>query len=73
MLKLKFYSKDICSGNLDIKMCPLCDRLCDYWELKNTCMHARITYLFDNTGTVIFAVFMSFWGNSTVYIIPFRY
>lgn len=44
-------------------MCPLCDRVCDYWELKDTCMHARITYLFDNPATVIFAVFMSFWGK----------
>lgn len=58
-----FLSEDICSGHLDTKMCPLCDQLCDYWDLKETCMHVRITYLFDNSTTVFFAIFMSFWGE----------
>lgn len=44
-------------------MCPLCDQLCDYWELRNSCMHIKVTYLFDNKATVFFAVFMSFWGK----------
>lgn len=57
-------SQEICSNNLTITMCPLCDTLCDYWELKETCMHVRITYLFDNSTTVFFAIFMSFWGES---------
>ncbi|XP_046423271.1 anoctamin-4-like isoform X1 [Neodiprion fabricii] len=56
-------SEDICSGNLSLKMCPLCDKLCDYWDLKDTCFHARVTYLFDNSATVFFAVFMSFWAT----------
>lgn len=56
-------SHEICNGNMSITMCPLCDTLCDYWELKETCMHVRITYLFDNNTTVFFAIFMSFWGN----------
>ena len=46
-------------------MCPLCDNWCDYWDLKETCVHARITYLFDNSTTVFFAIFMSFWGKFT--------
>ena len=29
--------------------------------LKETCLHSKIMYLFDNDTTVIFAIFMSFW------------
>lgn len=57
-------SEDIC--NSEIKMCPLCDNWCDYWDLKETCVHARITYLFDNPTTVFFAIFMSFWGKNSL-------
>lgn len=56
-------SQDICNGTDTIKMCPLCDHWCDYWDLKETCLHARATYLFDNPTTVFFAVFMSFWAT----------
>lgn len=44
-------------------MCPLCDYFCDYWSLDETCLHARVTYLFDNGTTVFFAIVMSFWGK----------
>jgi hypothetical protein len=44
-------------------MCPICDYWCDYWNLRDTCFHARVTYLFDNPSTVFFAIFMSFWGK----------
>lgn len=56
-------SQDICSAETDIKMCPLCDHWCDYWDLKETCFHAKVTYLFDNSTTVFFAIFMSFWAT----------
>ncbi|XP_019864929.1 anoctamin-5 isoform X2 [Aethina tumida] len=56
-------SEDICNLNLTTKMCPLCDYWCDYWDIKETCVHARITYLFDNPTTVFFAIFMSFWAT----------
>ncbi|KAI4465733.1 ngep-related [Holotrichia oblita] len=56
------YFEDICNSN-NVTMCPLCDHWCDYWDLKETCMHSRITYLFDNPTTVFFAIFMSFWGE----------
>lgn len=56
-------SQDICSPETDIKMCPLCDHWCDYWDLKETCFHAKVTYLFDNSTTVFFAIFMSFWAT----------
>ncbi|XP_059619123.1 anoctamin-4 isoform X2 [Phlebotomus argentipes] len=56
-------SRDICGSSMDVKMCPLCDHWCDYWDLKETCLHARVTYLFDNPTTVFFAIFMSFWAT----------
>ncbi|KAL1140334.1 hypothetical protein AAG570_000266, partial [Ranatra chinensis] len=55
-------SNDICSGKMDVKMCPHCDKFCDYWDLRDTCLHAKVTYLFDNYTTVFFAIFMSFWA-----------
>ncbi|XP_053600651.1 anoctamin-1 isoform X3 [Plodia interpunctella] len=55
-------SEEVCNYNSTIKMCPLCDYFCDYWDLKDTCLQSRITYLFDNPTTVFFAVFMSFWA-----------
>lgn len=58
-------SEDICNPNLGIKMCPLCDHWCGYYDLQETCTHARITYLFDNGTTVFFAIFMSFWGKKS--------
>ncbi|XP_066141402.1 anoctamin-4 isoform X2 [Euwallacea fornicatus] len=57
-------SNDICQLNLKHKMCPLCDVWCDYWNLNETCVHSRITYLFDNSTTVFYAVFMSFWATT---------
>ncbi|KMZ02607.1 anoctamin-1 isoform X2 [Drosophila simulans] len=55
--------KDICqSGNTNITMCPLCD-WCNFWDLKETCNYAKVTYLIDNPSTVFFAVFMSFWAT----------
>ncbi|XP_017877213.1 anoctamin-1 isoform X2 [Ceratina calcarata] len=56
-------SEDICNRNGTIKMCPLCDHFCGYWDLKQTCLHARITYLFDNPSTVFFSIFMSLWAT----------
>ncbi|XP_043515154.1 anoctamin-1 isoform X1 [Frieseomelitta varia] len=56
-------SEDICNGNGTIEMCPLCDHICGYWDLKETCLHARITYLFDNPSTVFFSIFMSLWAT----------
>lgn len=56
-------SLDICNEKLKIIMCPLCDDWCDYWDLAETCVHAKIAYLFDNPTTVFFAIFMSFWAT----------
>jgi hypothetical protein len=49
-------------------MCPACDKFCDFWELKETCFHSKIMYLFDNESTVFFSVFMSFWGKSISWV-----
>lgn len=56
-------SEDICNKDLNITMCPLCDKNCKYWKLDETCTYARITYLFDNPCTIFFACFMSFWAT----------
>ncbi|XP_015038405.1 anoctamin-1 isoform X1 [Drosophila pseudoobscura] len=64
-LSLKNYVpvKDIClRPNTNITMCPLCD-WCNFWDLKETCNYAKVTYLIDNPSTVFFAVFMSFWAT----------
>ncbi|XP_059484748.1 anoctamin-1 isoform X2 [Neocloeon triangulifer] len=62
-LPLNKPTQDICNpGNESVWMCPLCDHWCDYWDLRETCFHAKVTYLFDNPSTVFFAIFMSFWG-----------
>lgn len=58
-------SKEICdeSGPGKIVLCPVCDKNCQYRQLKESCLFSRITYLFDNPSTVFFAIFMSFWGK----------
>jgi len=54
----------MCDDHLNFTMCPLCDRVCDYWQLSSICSTARASYLFDNHATVGFAIFMSLWGMS---------
>ncbi|KAG8315419.1 Anoctamin-4 [Homalodisca vitripennis] len=58
-------SKEICDPKLagNITLCPLCDKVCTYQRLKESCVFAKITYLFDNPATVFFAIFMSFWDH----------
>lgn len=63
LMKDNKVSQQICNGNTTIVMCPLCDNWCDYWNLKETCVQAKVTSLFDNPVTVAFAVFMSFWAT----------
>lgn len=56
---------DVCNTTLsdNIYMCPLCDKLCDYWQIHEACFYAKLTYLFDNYATIAFAVVMSFWSE----------
>ncbi|KAM3877047.1 anoctamin-5b [Diretmus argenteus] len=56
-------SKEVCDPNIggDIVMCPLCDRKCGFWKLNSTCLSSWQSHLFDNEGTVFFAIFMGIW------------
>ncbi|KAH9525321.1 Anoctamin-4 [Bulinus truncatus] len=58
-------SNEICSDNApgNYTMCPLCDKQCDYWQLKSSCIYSRVTYVFDNEATVAFAAFMALWST----------
>ncbi|XP_045888204.1 anoctamin-5b isoform X2 [Micropterus dolomieu] len=56
-------SKEICDANIggSILMCPLCDKKCPFWKLNSTCLSSWQSHLFDNEGTVFFAIFMGIW------------
>ncbi|XP_023666281.2 anoctamin-4 isoform X2 [Paramormyrops kingsleyae] len=55
-------SKEVCQAT-SIIMCPLCDKYCPYMRLSDSCVYAKVTHLFDNGGTVFFAVFMAVWAT----------
>ncbi|XP_056137369.1 anoctamin-5 [Lampris incognitus] len=57
------WSKEICSEDIggNIVMCPLCDKKCAYWKLNSTCHSSWQSHMFDNVGTVFFAIFMGIW------------
>ncbi|XP_014371714.2 anoctamin-4 isoform X2 [Papilio machaon] len=59
-------SKEICDakGPGNITLCPLCDKACQYQRLSDSCLFAKLSYLFDNPATVFFAIFMSFWATT---------
>ncbi|XP_069556060.1 anoctamin-6 [Brachyistius frenatus] len=56
------WSKEVCDPEIGgkIVMCPQCD-LCKYWTLNSTCNTSKNLCIFDNFGTLVFAVFMSVW------------
>uniref|UniRef100_A0A3Q3KUL5 Anoctamin n=1 Tax=Mastacembelus armatus TaxID=205130 RepID=A0A3Q3KUL5_9TELE len=53
--------KEVCEA--DTVMCPLCDIKCKVWKLSDTCTYAKVNLLFDNDGTVFFAMFMAVWAT----------
>ncbi|KAA0720812.1 Anoctamin-6 Small-conductance calcium-activated nonselective cation channel [Triplophysa tibetana] len=57
------WSKEVCDPLIggNIIMCPQCDQDCPYWRLNVTCESSKRLCIFDNYGTLIFAVFMSVW------------
>ncbi|XP_070618034.1 anoctamin-3 isoform X1 [Erythrolamprus reginae] len=55
-------SKEICEANETI-MCPMCEKSCTLQKLNESCIYAKVTYLFDNGGTVFFAIFMAIWAT----------
>nr|XP_020441450.1 anoctamin-9-like [Monopterus albus] len=54
--------KEVCHSN--ITMCPRCDNNCKVWQLSDTCTYAKVSHLFDNEGTVAFAMFMAIWATT---------
>ncbi|XP_031798460.1 anoctamin-3 isoform X4 [Sarcophilus harrisii] len=55
-------SKEICQAT-EILMCPMCERNCMLQKLNESCIYAKVTHLFDNGGTVFFAIFMAIWAT----------
>ncbi|RCN30059.1 hypothetical protein ANCCAN_24175 [Ancylostoma caninum] len=59
-------SNDICGrdgvGSKTL-ICPQCENYCDFQPLNNSCVYAKVSYLFDNGSTVIFAALMSIWAT----------
>ncbi|MCJ8747291.1 hypothetical protein PDJAM_G00151770 [Pangasius djambal] len=53
--------KEVCESN--VTMCPICDKRCNAWKLSDTCFYAKLSHLFDNEGTVAFAMFMAVWAT----------
>uniref|UniRef100_A0A673C8V1 Anoctamin n=1 Tax=Sphaeramia orbicularis TaxID=375764 RepID=A0A673C8V1_9TELE len=53
------WSKEVCDPDIggQIVMCPQCDKDCKYWS----CIDLHKLCIFDNFGTLVFAVFMSIW------------
>ncbi|MEQ2249083.1 hypothetical protein ILYODFUR_025784 [Ilyodon furcidens] len=54
--------QEVCESNR--VMCPLCDTGCKVWKLSETCSYAKLSLLFDNNGTVLFAMFMAIWTSA---------
>ncbi|XP_076854660.1 anoctamin-5b isoform X2 [Brachyhypopomus gauderio] len=56
-------SQEICDPNIGGKiiMCALCDDKCTYWKLSSSCRSSLQSHMFDNEGTVFFAMFMGIW------------
>ena len=57
-------AKELCdSKNGTYIMCPLCDKQCWYWDLKDICTYMKVAHWFDNNLSVAFAVIMSIWST----------
>ncbi|XP_015208423.1 anoctamin-6 [Lepisosteus oculatus] len=57
------WSQEVCDPQIggNIVMCPQCDRECAYWRLNSTCESSKKLCIFDNFGTLVFAIFMAVW------------
>ncbi|XP_072237165.1 anoctamin-9-like isoform X1 [Leuresthes tenuis] len=53
--------EEVCKSN--ITMCPRWDNTSKVWHLSDTCTYAKVSHLFDNEGTVAFAMFMAIWAT----------
>ncbi|KHN88142.1 Anoctamin-4, partial [Toxocara canis] len=55
-------SNDICGSDgigAVVMMCPTCDTYCSFTPLNASCVYSKLTYIFDNNATVLFAALMS--------------
>ncbi|MFH4977067.1 hypothetical protein AB6A40_003776 [Gnathostoma spinigerum] len=55
-------SNEICGKNdiiADLYMCPVCYAQCNFTLLSASCAYSKLTYVFDNISTVVFAMVMS--------------
>ncbi|XP_073694115.1 anoctamin-6 [Garra rufa] len=61
--EMSTWGKEVCDPRIggEIIMCPQCDKDCPYWRLNTTCESSKRLCIFDNYGTLVFAVFMSVW------------
>ncbi|XP_055505619.1 anoctamin-9-like isoform X2 [Leucoraja erinacea] len=55
-------SEEVCTANTTI-MCPHCDR-CSFWRLSDTCVYSKVTQIFDQKITILFAMFMGIWATT---------
>ncbi|XP_042559583.1 anoctamin-9-like [Clupea harengus] len=53
--------QEVCAS--PVIMCPRCDKECNVTKLNETCSYAKVSQLFDNEGTVAFAMFMAIWAT----------
>ncbi|CAF2544158.1 unnamed protein product [Rotaria sp. Silwood2] len=54
---------DICNSTSSYLMCPKIDRQ-SYWFLNETCFNAKMSYVFDNSASVAFAIMISIFAVS---------
>ncbi|GMS86099.1 hypothetical protein PENTCL1PPCAC_8274 [Pristionchus entomophagus] len=55
-------SMAVCQDNSTYQ-CPVCSSFCDFTPLRDSCGKAKLTYVFDNALTVVFAALMSVWAS----------
>ncbi|UJR37801.1 hypothetical protein I4U23_030492 [Adineta vaga] len=58
---------DICNSTSSYLMCPKIDRQ-TYWFLNETCFNAKISYTFDNSASVAFAIMISIFAVSVNFL-----
>ncbi|CAF0898718.1 unnamed protein product [Adineta ricciae] len=58
---------DICNPTSSYLMCPKIDRQA-YWFLNETCFNAKISYIFDNSASVAFAIIISIFAVSVNFL-----
>ena len=60
------HSGEVCDKNSETGkkiICPECPQYCPFKQLSESCHLYNVSYLFDNDFTVLFALFMSLWGE----------